>query len=140
MGDSPAVDVATGITIGWAVNGFTAHKVNVSGPDISVEDIDVTHQGSSNALEYKPADLIDNGELSFGFHFNPDTTPPVGVEDTITVTWPSGCTWAFEGYMKSYTPDAPLNDAMTGDAVIKVSGEITRDASGASGASGSGSS
>ena len=122
---SPTVDVSHGATLTWAVAGFTAEKLDFGGPNITVEDVDISHQGSTAAKEKMPTDLIDNGQLTFSFHFNPDTTPPVGTEDTLTMTWPSGATWVFAGYMQSYTPAAPHLGKMTGDAAITIDGEIT---------------
>lgn len=123
---SPLVDIGTGITIVFGTTGFTAQIVDVSGPGLSRESIDVTHQETVDARAFTPADLFDGGELSFDIHFNPDTDPPVDeVAETITITWPAGATWAFNGFMTGYEPAAPLDDKMTGSVTVKVNGDIT---------------
>ncbi len=123
---SPTVDIATGITIDFGTTAFTAEITDVSGPGLSRDSVDVTHQGTVDALAFTPADLFDAGEASFDIAFNPDTSPPIDqVAETITITWPAGATWVFNGFMTGYEPSAPLNDKMTGSVTIKVNGDIT---------------
>ena len=124
---SPTVDVASGITIVFGTSGFTAEITDVSGPGMSRDSIDITHQGTSDAMRFTPADLFDGGECSFDIHFNPDTAPPIDqAPETVTITWPAGATWVFSGFMTNYEPSAPLNDKMTGSVTVKVDGDITQ--------------
>ena len=131
-------DVAVGITLTFPVSGFTAEKLDFDGPEISVEDIATSHQGTTGMMTFDPADLADPGEISFSFHFEPGTNPPVGVQETAMVlTWPDSTTWTFAGYMKSYKGTGQLNQKMTGDATVKVSGNILIDPQGVGVGSGS---
>ncbi len=127
MPPSPAVDIATGITVVFGTSGFDAQIVDVNGPGATRESIDVSHQGTVDALDFDPADLPDNGELALDIHFNPDTTPPVEEpKEEITITWPAGATWVFDAFGTNYEPGAILNGKMTGTLTLKVSGKITR--------------
>lgn len=123
---SPAVDNATGITLVAGTSGWSAQVTDFGGPSISRESIDVTHQGTTNARIFNPADFYDGGDLSVSGHFNPDALPPINtVNETWTITWPGGATWAFSGHMSGFDPGAVLDQKMEFEATIKVSGEIT---------------
>ena len=100
---SPSVDVATGITIVFGTSGFSAQILDVTPPGMSRESLETTHQSTMTQKTFMPADLYDSGELGFDIHFNPDTSPPIGgATETITITFPSGATWAFSGFMTNY--------------------------------------
>ena len=123
---SPAHDIATGITIVFGTSGCSAEILDVNPPSLSRESVEVTHQGTTGGKDFIPADLYDAGECSFDVHFNPDTAPPIDeAAETITITFPSGATWAFSGFLTGYEPKAPLEDKMTATVTIKVTGEIT---------------
>jgi len=123
---SPLVDVATGITVVFTTSSFTAEIRDIGGPTLTRGSIDTSHQGTTNALTSAPVDLYDPGEMTMSIHFNPDKTPPVTTAaETVTITWPSGATWAFTGFCTDYGPTGPFNDKMTADLTIKVGDEIT---------------
>ena len=121
---SPAVDIATGITIVFGTTAFSMEILDVSGPSYARDPIEMTHQGSVKAKEFTPADLYDGGEVTFDVHYNPDSAIPVDeVTEEITVTWPAGATVVFDGFMTGFEPTGPLNDKMTASATVKVTGE-----------------
>lgn len=123
---SPTVDISTGITIVFGTSSFSAQILDVTPPSQSRESIPTSHQGTTTAHTYLPADLVENGELTFTIHFNPDTVPPIdAAAETVTITWPAGATWAFSGFMTNYEPDAPFEGKMTGTVTVKVTGDIT---------------
>ena len=123
---SPSVDIATGITIVFSTSAFLAEILDITGPGLTRESVDVTHQGTVDARIHAPVDLFDGGEMSFDVHFNPDTDPPIDQDvETVTITWPSTAKWEFDGFMTAYEPSAPLEDKMVGSITIKVSGDIT---------------
>jgi len=126
---SPSVDIATGITIAFGTSGFGGEIVDVNGPSLSRESIDTTHQGTSTARTFSPADFYDAGELTYTVHFNPDTLPPVAeVAETITLTWPAGATWVFTGFMTAFANTGTLDDKMTADVTVKGSGTVVPSA------------
>ncbi len=121
---SPTVDIATGITVVFGTTGFSMEIMDVGGPSYARDPVEITHQLTVKAKEFTPADLYDGGEFTFSVHYNPDSAIPVDeVPETITVTWPAGATVVFTGFMTGFDPTGPLNDKMTADATLKVSGE-----------------
>lgn len=126
MSPSPGVDIGTGITIVFADSGFDAEILDVGGPESSRESVDISHQGTVGGRRFTPADLIDNGEATFDCHFNPDTSFPIEDDpEVITITWPAGAIWAFNGFMTNHGPSAPLEDKMVAAITVKVDGDIT---------------
>lgn len=122
----PAVDTGYGITITFS-SGFFAQIIGVTPPGSSREAIDTSHTETTGGdMTFIPSDLIDNGELQVELNFNPGTTPPIdSAAETVTITFASGTTWAFTGFMTNYEPDAPIDDRMTASCTVKVSGAIT---------------
>lgn len=124
------VDVATGITLVFGTSGFTAELLDMTPPEGSREAIQTSHQGTTGQHTFTPADLVDWGELRIDFHFNPATEPPINeAVEELTLTWPDGDTWVFNGFMTNYSGGAVLNEKMTGSATIKVSGDVDQTAS-----------
>ena len=122
---SPAADIGTGITIVFGTSAFVAEVTDINGPGMTRESIDVSHQGTTDARIFIPADLFDAGEISFDIHFNPDTDPPIDkILEEIVVTWPAGATWTFDGFSTGYEPSTPLEDKMVGTVTVKVSGNV----------------
>ena len=127
MPPSPYVDIATGITVVFGTSGFDAQIVDVGGPGITRESVDVTHQGSVDAMEFEPADLPDYGELTLDIHFNPDLAPPVEQPtEEVVITWPAGATWTFDAFGTNYEQTGPINDKQTGTLTLKITGKIVR--------------
>lgn len=127
---NPTVDIGTGITLAFATSSFLAEIVEVTPPGSSRESHDTSHQATSVNKTFAPSDLVDNGELSFTFHFDPSKTPPIAaVAETIRITFPSTAAWDFSGFMTDYEPQGTYENVMMGSATVKVSGAIDRDAS-----------
>ena len=124
---SPSVDIARGITVVFATSGFNAEIVDIGSWDWSRDTVDVTHQGSTNALDFVGVDLYDPGELTITCHHNADLDVPSygGAVETVTVTLPAGATWAASGVITNYSWTGTLNDKMVADVTVKFSGDIT---------------
>lgn len=120
--------VATGfgITVAFS-SGFFAEIIGVKPPASKRNSIDTSHTATAGGdRTFMPGDLIDNGELQVDIHFNPGTSPPIDQpEETVTLTFSSGTTWVFTGFMTDYEPDAPMEDKMVASVTIKVDGAIT---------------
>jgi hypothetical protein len=116
--------ISTGITITFAT-GFLAEILDVGGPNSSRENQNVSHMGTTDWHEFLPTKLTDPGELSVDLQFDPTETPPYhGENERVTITYPDGTTWVFDGHMSSFEPGAPLEEKMTASVTIKASGEI----------------
>lgn len=131
---SPNVDVSVGFTLSLPTSAAdNMQVVDVTPPEISVEDIDTSHQNHTGDdvgwMLFVPGELRNGGTLAVEVHYQPDTDPLtfVGVAETaIVLTWPSTATWTFPGYVQSATPGSmPLNQKITGTLNIKVGGKIT---------------
>lgn len=119
--------VATGITITFA-SGFIAEFLDVSGPGLSRESIDITHQGSVNAREFTPARLYDGGEVSIEMGYDPAANVPINEDpEDITITWPDdeGTAITFKGFLTKFEPSGTLEDKATASATLKVTGEVS---------------
>jgi hypothetical protein len=115
-----------GITISFA-SGFLAEIIDTTPPEMSREAIDTSHTATTDgAMTFIPSDLIDYGECTVELNFAEGTTPPIDdPAEAVTITFASGATWAFSGFLTGYAPAAPIDDRMTATATIKVSGAIT---------------
>jgi hypothetical protein len=120
-------DTGYGITISFA-SGFLAEIIGVTLPEMSRDEIDTSHTTTPNgARTFIMQDLVNFGELSVELNLNPSTVPPIhGNFEQCVITFPNGATWTFQGALKSYSAEAPIDDRMTATAVIKVSGPITQ--------------
>jgi hypothetical protein len=137
MAVSPAVDQNYGGTITFATSAFTCEITDWSYSGATREVIETTHLATTDAngttqignRTYMGNDLVDGGELTVTMHFNPDKYPPIhAVPEVITLDFVGAANdakWAFTGFMTSYNWEAPLDDKMSGQYVIKVAGPIT---------------
>ena len=123
-------DVGTATTIAFATSAFTAEVKSLNGSDVTREDIDVSHMGSGNYMEFQPAELADGGSIEMEIHFDPDEIPPIlAVPEQITITFPTpsgglgGATLVFTGYVNAWSWEAPLEEVMTAEITIKVDGK-----------------
>jgi hypothetical protein len=86
---------------------------------------------------YVPGQLIDNGSIDIGYNFRPGAVavrPPFDpgtnvMAESITIefdsTYDTGAQAVFSGFFTDDGWDAPLEDNMTGQGTIKISGEVT---------------
>jgi hypothetical protein len=130
-----AFDVGTGTTIVFGTSGFSASLLSLSASDVSREDIDITHMGSTSYREFMPGDLIDGGTIEMEIAFDPDDEAPMtGTSETITITFPipsgasTAATFVFKGYVSSWSWSVPLEESMTATLTIKVDGTGTEPA------------
>jgi len=119
------MEIATGITVDFAT-GFLAELIDVTPPGASRGSVQTSHQGTTdNAHTFTPTKLVDWGEFGAEIGFDPGADPPIDSDaEEITLTFPSGETWVFDGFMTGYEPSAPLEDRMTATCTIKVSGLV----------------
>ncbi len=121
----PTVDVFVGTTVAFATSTFASELVDMAW-DWSRPEVEVTHQGSTSAMEFVGADLYDPGTLTLTCHFNADTDVPAygGAVEVITITWPSTGTSVVSGVITGYSGTYTLNEKMVQDVVVKLSGAI----------------
>lgn len=111
-----------------------AEVVNISGPNISRDFIDVTHQESPSKAREFITNLIDGGEITLELNFLPANSTQKDLIDDIyvdtaqsySVVWIDGpTTWSFTGFIQSAEPSAPVDNKLSLSVTIKITGLIT---------------
>lgn len=137
-----ATDIGLGITIAYesATPGtFTTvgAVTEITEPSISVDSIDATEYGHTNAFRRFIPGLIDAGEPTFTVHYDPEATQygdlyTLASGRTVKnwkITHVGGATRTFSAFITGLTPATPMDDKMTCAFTLKVSGAPTVAAS-----------
>lgn len=114
-------------TLGGTADTPIGQVLDVSGPGIAVDDIEITNNDSDDeAKEYIPG-LVDYGEVSFTLIYS-GADPLTSILATMSV-WelelPDGGSWGWNGYIKSIGNEVPTNDGIKCSVAIKISGKAT---------------
>jgi len=122
-----------------------AQVVDLSGPQLESEQIEVSHRAdgvTANMWRRYVAGMKDGGEVSFQVIFDPDEPshdPTLatslyalgasGESDVFQIDFPGAgtdrTTATFDAYVVNFDVDAPLEDGLTADVTLKVSGIVT---------------
>lgn len=119
-----------------------AQLLDVSGPGISTDTIDVTTHDSAGAHREFLAGLVDAGEINLDMVFDHEASQstPAGTlglmesksKDRTTNTWEirmkggTNDTYRrFSGIVTSFNPENPVEGSINASATIKLSGQIT---------------
>jgi len=133
----PEVSRSLGTTL--AINGTDVAKLTeIGGLDLSADTIDVTALDSTGGYREFLASFKDAGEVSVSGHFLPTSGEGQselfdafedGDEESFTITFPAtlGAEWSFDGVVTKFTTGASLEDAISFEATIKVSGQPSLD-------------
>ena len=123
-----AGDEGQGTTLTFGTSGFAALITSIGVPERTREAIETTHLGTTTAKTFQPSDLYDGGEMAISYQFDPALTEPItGAAETVTITFPSANTYYFSGFWTSVGASVELGPSlMAGNAVIKVSGAVSR--------------
>lgn len=121
-------------------NGTTVAEVNdITPPSLSRDDIEVTHHQSPSRWREFIKGLKDAGEFSMSINYIPSNSThnaSTGLladfaNDTTIDTWTlvfpdtAATTWSFPGYVKGFSPSAPIDDKLSADVTMKVAGQPT---------------
>lgn len=140
MSESGMIGYDTGFEVETAANSgvfFELGKVtNVTPPNESVDQVDVTHMKSPGRTREFIQGLIDPGEMTVSLNHIPgsDTDEFViawrksGETRLCRIVYPNDVADRFPGFVLGYTPSMDVGDKMAADLSIKVAGEITREA------------
>lgn len=123
---------AMGTQLKIGVN-VVAELTSISGLSLSANTIDTTALDNASGYRTFISGLKDAGEVSISGFFNPtDTTGQKALYDafaantelSFTIQFPTalGASWTFGGVVTAFGTGAELEDAVTFDATIKVSG------------------
>lgn len=120
--------------------GFTtiAEVSNISGPNLSLETIEVTNHSSTAGWKERIGGLLDGGEVTFDLNFQPTATThsySAGlVKDMVNRTkrnfklvFPDGSstTWQFAALVSKFSPKAPVNGQLSASVSLMISGQPT---------------
>lgn len=109
---------------------------DVSGPNLSLDPIEVTtHASSGGWREFIPG-LLDGGEVSLDLFIDlgeATQANSTGILSEITgrtvegfrITWPDSSTATFNALVTSWQPGAVVDGALTGSVTLKVTGAVT---------------
>lgn len=126
----PRHAMGTRIRIG---GNFIAGLTSISGLDLSADTIDVTTLESTNNYREFIQGMRDGGEVSISGFFEPgDTNGQVNISTlfnsgaitAFSILFPSamGAEWTFNGIVTAFTTGADMEEAVTFEATIKVTG------------------
>lgn len=125
------VDVGTGLTITFGTTSYAAEITGANFDGANVPVIDTSHMGTTGARTKRFGDLIDEGQVRVQIHFNPNAQPPMGTEETVTITFPipsgdtNGATAAGTGGITERGMEVPLEDKMVGEYTITWTDDVT---------------
>lgn len=122
-----AGDAATGSTF-TPIEGV----INIGGPEISVESIDVTSLDSVGRYKQFIPGLRDGGALSFSLNWRKSATQ-TNVRDRLStkvrrqyrIEFNGGTRCTFLAIVESFTLNVEASSAVTADFGLKISGDLT---------------
>lgn len=110
-----------------------AELTEIGGLDLSQDTVDTTTLDSTGGYKEFIAGFKDGGEVSLSGFFNPSDAGQTAIYnaftgatvDTYQILFPSslGATWDFKGVVTGFKTGAALEDAISFEATIKVSGQ-----------------
>jgi len=108
-------------------SGFFAEILDITPAGMERKSIDTSHMGTSTNKTFIPGDLVDNGNLEVEIAFDPDAIIPIAdASESVVITFPDSTTWTFSAFMTAFKPKTPLEDRMTAQCTLKISGAIMK--------------
>lgn len=108
------------------------YVADITGPEVSVEAVDVTTHDSPDRFNESLPGMADGGEVAFDLMFDPDTDGHERIlalvaqrsliEFALILPGASG-QFEFTGFFTKAGPTFPVKDALKASASIKVSGK-----------------
>ena len=113
-----------------------AEVTSITGPEKTLNAVDVTHLTSPNTYKEFIGGLRDGGEVTIEGNFYPgDTNGQIGLSSDLdaatvqdfTITFPvaTGTTWTFKGLVTKFGTGAPLDDKLPFSVSIKITAKPT---------------
>lgn len=134
MSGIDAYGVALSRGDGAATEVFTAvaSVTNLGGPELSRETYDVTAHDSPDGWREFIGGLKDGGEVSVEINYKPDVHDVLVADLSDTdprnwrIVWPQALgQWDFAAILTAFNPSAPVDDKLSGELTLKVSGKPT---------------
>lgn len=120
---------------GGTPEAFTtvAEASNFSGPDLSLDPLEITHHGSEAPWKEFVGGLLDGGQLSLDVNFIPTDHSHAGdhadsILHTMTnrsvrnfkLTWPDATIWSFAALVIAFSPKAPVDGKLAASITLKI--------------------
>ena len=131
-------DTGNGASVAFSVTTGVGNATQITMNEITVEDVETSHLGTTNYKTFRAADLSDAGEIVVETQWAADASdvPSRGAEEVITVTWPihtsgntQAATFVADGYIKSVKlPDFANGELQLATITFKLNGEDTEPA------------
>ena len=118
-----------------------AELTSIGGLDLSADTIETTTLDSNGWRTFMQG-LKDGGEVAVSGYFNPgDTNGQVamynnfnnGTSASYTILFPFGASWTFSGIVTAFSTGAELEDSVSFEGTVKVSGQPSLGLSASSG-------
>lgn len=122
---------AKGTTIKKATGTAYAGLTSIGGLDLKSDTIDTTTLDATSGYRTFISSFKDAGEVSLSGFFDYTSHNTILTDfsantvNAYTITFPNGATWAFNGVVTGFTTGFNLEDLVSFDATIKVSGAPT---------------
>lgn len=131
--------VGTKLKIAAGSNGSTMTEVgslkSISGIDASMDTVDVTDLGNTDGYREFVGGFKDGGEVGVSGYFDGENSGQVAIMDAFEaavvknfeIDFPAGIgkKWTFSGLVTKISTAASVDDAVSFEASIKVSGKPT---------------
>lgn len=120
-----------GTTISKATGTAIAGLTSIGGLELSADTIDVTTLSSEGGYREFISSFKDAGEVSLSGFFEYTSHSVIltdfqaGTVGAYTITFPNGATWDFNGVVVGFTTGFELEDLVSFESTIKVSGSPT---------------
>jgi len=127
-------DDGAGASITFGTSATTIAAIRIQEVGLTRAVLDQTHHGTTGGYKvFAPADFKDPGGLQVDFYYDPDTQPPEGPAETVTVTYPvptgknNGATAATSAFVETWDgPPLEIDSVMQSTMTLKRSGPISR--------------
>lgn len=122
--------IGTGTTVSFQ-SGLFAEIIELEWSGLTREVYETTHFGTTGGMTYAASSLYDAGEISVRYAFDPEINPLTALTaaaETVTVTFADDAPasiMAASGVMRDVSISVPLEDRVTANAIIKLSGDVT---------------
>jgi predicted secreted protein len=122
---------AMGTTIKKSTGSAIAGLTEIGGLELSSDTIDTTTLDSTGGYRQFMTSFKDAGEVSLSGHFEYTSHSTIlddfesGTTASYTITFPNGASWIFDGVVTKFQTGFSLEDLISFEATIKVSGAPT---------------
>lgn len=137
MAASTASIISKGFT--FTLSNFSAKLMDIDGPGVNREALDITHQATTSFKEKTPSPFVDGEPINIKFQSN-DTdnfaTIITASAATFTLTYPiaigrtTAASWAVTAFCTSIKQTGALGQIISGDITVTPSGVPTFTAGG----------